>query len=90
MEKFPIRMPTTRPGTSSRGRRDGRGPRGRLAAAVALVLGSCSAVVPVVLTRVLRAASRERPPLHSARGSMASGARTILDNRRSRDNIHTV
>jgi hypothetical protein len=47
MERFPIRMPTTCPGTSSRGRRDGRGPRGRLAAAVAFVRGSSSAALPV-------------------------------------------
>jgi hypothetical protein len=46
MERFRIRMPTTCPGTSSRGRRDGREPRGRLAAAVAFVLGSSSAALP--------------------------------------------
>ena len=72
MERFRIRMPTTCPGTSSRGRRDGREPRGRLAAAVAFVLGSSSAALP------------------AARGSTAPGARTILDNRRSCSNIHTV
>jgi hypothetical protein len=56
--------------------RDMAAGRGRLVAAVAFVLGSSSAALPAVAPHTRR--------------STAPDACTILDNRRSCGNIHTV
>jgi hypothetical protein len=66
---------------------------GRLAAAVAFVRGSSSAVLPavlpVVLTRVLRAASQERPRLLSAPPPGGAWPRALAPSLTTADSVVT-